>query len=443
MRAITLAPTVVGVLFVTSNLFAGAIDVNTGATATATYGTAGISAGPFPWSDLGFTAGATVSNGQLQVQTGGSTAYNFNSTISGGESFVPGSTTLNVGYTPGWSSSSFNTTTAATGDLNSNFVWNIGPFNGSKNLFNVPLNAPGANADLSGALNGGGGSVNSFELANGPGVSASLTLSAQAFFVTVASATIGIHIGTQIQQSITASPNVTYGDLVWYDTSQTYNAADTFTTETGGGGNILNTFEAPPGSLGLVNGETFYMNILPFVALDMPVTNDSTVNVPASIFASWDVFGASGSANFPLGNLFTLGTGPQTFDFNPTFYGSQFYSVPLIFSETCGTACFVGFRTPPSTTGPNSNNGGIPGNLPPGTTVNCLPGEVCPPPPGGYGNTPMDPLIPVCDPNNPNNCITGGQVTSSPEPDAAFLLGAGLLLLAVSRRWVKRKVDRM
>ncbi|HTA40873.1 MAG TPA: hypothetical protein VK789_00420 [Bryobacteraceae bacterium] len=454
MRPNTLAIAAVGAIVAISNLTAGAIDVNTGASATATYGTFGINAGPFPWSDLGFTAGASVSNGQLQVQTGGSTAFNFNTTLTSGENFIPTSTQVSLGYNPGWSSSSFNTTSAATGNLNSKFVYNIGPFSGSDTLLNVNLGAPGASKDLSSALNAGSGLVNSFTTANGPGVSASLTLSAQAFFVTVASATLGINIGTQIQQSVSATPTVTNGDLVWYDTTQTYNASDPFTFVSGSGGDVLNTFETPPASLGLTGGETFYMNILPVVELNMPVTNDSQVNVPASIFANWDIFGDSGSHNWPLGNLFSLGTGPQTFNFNPTFYGNFFYSVPLEYmapNPNCPPtiACFPTYQVEGST--PNSNNGGIPptGFNPPTGNVPCDPGVPCPAPPGGYGNPNMGPLFPEnpnggapCNPLTGGDCITTVNLSSSPEPDGAFLLGAGLLLIAVSRGFIGRKAGR-
>ena len=454
MRPTTLAIAAAGAIIAISNVTAGPIDVNTGASATASYGTFGINAGPFPWSDLGFTAGASVSNGQLQVQTGGSTAFNFNTTLTSGEQFLPTSTQVSLDYTPGWSSSSFTTSSAATGNLNSKFVYNIGPFSGSDTLLNVNLGAPGASKNLSGTLNAGSGVVNSSTSVNGPGVSAALTLSAQAFFVTVASASLGINIGTQIQQSVSATPTVTNGDLVWYDTSQTYNASDSFTFVPGSGGDVLNTFETPPASLGLTNGETFYMNILPVVELNMPVTNESQVNVPASIFASWDIFGASGSQSWPLGNLFSLGTGPQTFDFNPTFYGSLFYSIPLEFmaaNPNCPPtiACAPAYLVEGST--PNSNSGGIPPTLfnPPTGDVPCDPGVPCPAPPGGYGNTNMGPLFPEnpngsapCNPLTGGDCITTVNLSSSPEPDAALLLGAGLLLIAVSRRPIRRKGGR-
>ena len=298
-----------------SCLLAGSISVDTSASGTATYGTYSETAGPFPWSDLGFTAGASISSGGLFVSTGGSTSYTLpNGTVTGSEIFTKGSTTLNLGYTPGWTGS-FASIPNANGNLNSSFVYNIGPISGSDNLFNVPLLAPPASGNLAPSLDAGVGVVPSLQSANGPGVGATLTLSAQAFCpfcVTVASASLGFNIGTRVDQAVTATPTVTYGDLVWYSRNQSLTASDTPTFVSGSGGNVADTFTNP----GFTSG-TFYMNILPDVRLVMPVSSDSDVAVPASISASWDVFGDSGSQTWPLGDLFSLDTGNETFDFNP------------------------------------------------------------------------------------------------------------------------------
>jgi hypothetical protein len=298
------------VLSGTVSLWATSITVDTNAAGTASYGVYNENAGPFPWSDLGFTAGASISSGGLLVTTGGSTSYNLpTGAVTGSEVFTPGTTTLNLGYTPGWTGS-FVSLPGANGNLNSNFVYNIGPISGSDNLFNVPLFAPPTSGNLAPALNAGVGVVPSLVSANGPGVGASLTLSAQAFCpfcVTVASATLGFNIGTRVDQSVTATPIVSYGDLVWYSRSQSLTAADTPTFVPGAANTIADTFTNP----GFTSG-TFYMNILPDIRLTMPVSSNSDVAVPASISASWDVFGDSGSENWPLGDLFSLGTGNES-----------------------------------------------------------------------------------------------------------------------------------
>jgi len=420
------------VLSGTVSLWAGSITVDTNSVGTASYGTYNENAGPFPWSDLGFTAGASISSGGLFVTTGGSTSYNLpNGTVTGSEMFHPGTTTLDLGYTPGWTGS-FVSLPSANGNLNSNFVYNIGPISGSDNLFNVPLIAPPVSGDLASSLNAGLGVVPSSVSANGPGVGANLTLSAQAcviFCVTVASASLGFNVGTRVDQSVTATPIVNYGDLVWYSRSQSLTAADTPTFIPGAAGTIADTFTNP----GFDSG-TFYMNILPAIQLTMPVTSNSDVAVPASISASWDVFGDSGSENWPLGDLFSLSTGNESFDYDPEFYGDFFYSIPLEVTDGCGPTSFCPvYETPATGFDPVPVNDGIPSDVPPSIVVT---GDGSTP--GGYGTTNLGPLFPgdpsgnpICDPTGAE-CIN--QVTVSPEPRAYVLLGISLLLLAGGMR---------
>ncbi len=420
------------VLSGTVSLWAGSITVNTDSSGTASYGTYSENAGPFPWSDLGFTAGASISSGGLLVATGGSTSYTLpDGTVTGSEIFHPGTTTLNLGYTPSWTGS-FASLPNANGNLNSSFVYNIGPISGSDNLFNVPLFAPPASGNLAPSLNAGVGVVPSLVSANGPGLDASLTLSAQAFCpfcVTVASATLGFNIGTRVDQTVTATPIVNYGDLVWYSRSQSLTAADTPTFVAGAADTIADTFTNP----GFDSG-TFYMNILPAIQLTMPVSSNSDVAVPASISASWDVFGAGGSDSWPLGDLFSLSTGNESFNYNPEFYGDFFYSIPLEVTDSCAPVAFCPvYETPATGFDPIPVSDGIPSDVPPSIVVTGGGGT-----PGGYGTTNLGPLIPGDPSGNPicapagsafvGDCIT--TVTVSPEPRAYVLLGISLLLLA-------------
>ncbi|HXO64208.1 MAG TPA: PEP-CTERM sorting domain-containing protein [Steroidobacteraceae bacterium] len=426
----------------------------TGASEVVSFGTVSQSGGPFPWSDLGITANANVTPGTLNVQTGGSTAFKLTTTFTAGEVLTAGDP-FNVGYNPGWTGQ-FNSAPAASGGFSSQFVYNLGPFSGSETILNVPLSVPGATTGhLSSSLNTPiiSPPVSVSQSIGGPGVSLTATLKAQGCFfvcVTVASASLGFNVGTQIQQSIVAQPLITYGDIVWESTTPTYSASDHPTFVPGFSGSVMNTLAAPSG---LTTGDTFYFNVLPAIQLNMPVIDTADVAVPASITASWDIFGAGGSETWPLGDLYELG-GAGAFDFNPEFYGSEFYSLPLIYTSAyCAQiACFPAKYTVPGSGSGNPVNtptgGGVPGDNGPcgaDTLVTC--GLTVTPTPGndtGYGNTPTNPLFPPgdCGPAGAlgpdgypwsdycyNNDLPPTLQTSQtvPEPDALALLALGSL----------------
>ena len=83
----SLCVTAVAVVSIGS-LWGGPITVDTTASTTASYSTYSQTTGPFPWSDLGITAGASISAGTLNVATGGATSYALQTTITGGETFT-------------------------------------------------------------------------------------------------------------------------------------------------------------------------------------------------------------------------------------------------------------------------------------------------------------------------------------------------------------------
>ncbi len=433
------------------------IVVGTNAEETASYGTTSQGFGPFPWSDLGLTASASVTPGALSVTTGGATTYSFASTVTAGENFVPGSTVLNLGYNAAWTGG-FASTSAATAHLASNFQYNFGPISGNASLLNVPLSLSGNSGNLAASVNASVASpVTAQQSGSGPGVNPTLNLQAQACFigcVTVASASIGANIGTHLQETVIATPTVTYGDLVWASKTPSYSPSDPSTFVAGGVGKVANVFAAPPASLGLSSGQSFYYNILPVVELAMPVANSAQVAVPATIHASWDVFGASGSENWPLGNLYALNTGKETFDFDPTFNGGSFYSIPLEYTAgECVTVlrCLQATYTVLPGSGGSSvetQSGGVPGDGGPcadivsGCEVDVPLGSSST---GGYGGSNLGPLIPG-DPSNSEicgpvgtpyagECISRVNLTSSvPEPPTALLCAAGLFGVAMARR---------
>ena len=435
--------------------------VGTNASETAAYGTASQGFGPYPWSALGITASASVTPGTLDVQTGGSTSFDLPSgTVTPGESFVPGSTVLDLGYTPGFKGSSISGAPAASGNLSSDFVYNLGPLgSGTVPLVNRTVDVLGlGTANLNSSLNNGLGVASlSQSTATAP---VGLTLSAQAQVcfigcVTVASASITFAVQGQTSQNVIATPTVTYGDLVWESTTQTYSTSDTFTFVAGAGGNIANKFLDPSTQgLSLSNGETFYYNFLPVVEVNMPVVNTAEVAVPASITASYNILGFGGSETWPLGNLYSLTTGGG-FDFNPTFNGSEFYSIPLTYESNpnCfpGEVCAPFYNVGPGGSTTTNGGGTVPGGSGPDgcgdILVDCgLTVPNGPSTPDGYSNTPPILPNPKFDPNDPcqgavvpagGSCQTTFNqtpLTPTPEPEGIALLGIGLLGLAIMSR---------
>src|ERR1022692_1464658 len=80
------------------------VSVGTGSSVSASYGGVTQTAGPVPRGDLGISATASVSPGDLNVATGGSTAFTLTNPLSAGQQVGAG-TVLNVAYTPGWTGS--------------------------------------------------------------------------------------------------------------------------------------------------------------------------------------------------------------------------------------------------------------------------------------------------------------------------------------------------
>ena len=422
---------------------AGPIDtIPTTGSFNASYGTASQVSPSIPWSDLGFQATANVSQGTLSGTVGGSTQFQLATSLSGSQAFIPGVTQVNLGYTPAWTGSM---STSAHGSLGVNFVFGIGPLTGS-----VPVLADGmttgvAGLNLAGALNASS-SLSHSATTPGLGIGGGFGVKAQAFCpfcVTVASASVGFHVGSQVTQNLSVNPDVTYGDLVWFSNGANVTSPLAIV---GGAGSVTNTFTAPNfAALGLPStGGAFDMNILPYTALSLDVGNEAIVSIPASISYSYDVFGVSGSGS-AAGDLYALSTGLADISALGTWYAPDIYSIELDGSctidplaETCNYGT-IGVPDPVLFT-----NGGIPPNVP---LFNGPPGPptgggdssdfplLGPLVPGDSGCVPGEPCNPPCDPATGSECINMVTLTRTPvpEPQSGWLMAAALLMLGLLR----------
>jgi hypothetical protein len=429
-------------ILVASAALAQTDTVATNGSFAASYGTVGQASPRIPWSDLGFQATASVTQGTLAGSTGGSTQYQ-GPAVTSGES-ISYDQNLNIAYTPNWTGTV--ATTGATGNLGLNFGYSIGPFNGNVPILSDSMTT-GTAVNIAGALNTNTlalGSSTTPGLGIGGGLSASVQAGFCPFCVTVASASVSYHVGTQVMQNLAIAPTASYGDYVWYSSSYTTTSA---TQVVGAGGTVGNTFQ--PGNtsalLGGATSGTFFMNILPYTALSMGVANEANVSIPASISASWNVLGVGGSTS-ASGNLYALSTGAQSFGVTGDWYAPDVYTIEV--SADCPSpvvgCTFSAIGAPSLTLFP----GGIPG-LPPGSPEgNTPPG----PPTGGGGSSDfpsLGPLIPgdvpcvpgaVCAPPCPTQdangaplCVTQITITQTGVPEPASLALAGIGLLGVWR----------
>lgn len=424
---------------------AQALTVTTDSSVTAPFIPALQNVGPFPWSDLGITGTAVVAPGAVTVATGGSTSFAFGSTVSAGEHMQAGTTAFTIGYASDWTGEIVSAPTS--GSLSSNLVYKFGPISGSATLLNEPVNGTAGPAQsLASSLNNGTGiPVGTSASGTGPSISPGYQLKAEAcaiVCVTLASAGVNVNVGTAIQQSSSVAPTVTYGSLVWSSlTPGSPGAGEVFVPGTGG--TITAPFIAPPASLGITTGQHFYYNILPVVELELPITSQAELDVPASITASYEILGIGGSKSWPLGNLYSLNTGTETADVNETFDAPDYYSIPLEYgyAPCLALVCEPSYFVPPDIIGQavQLNDGGVPADSGPcgGTLIDCtIAGTGGTPTTGGYGNSNLGPLIPG-DPSTGDVCGSAGTayagecintvtLTTVPEPDSLLLFGIGL-----------------
>lgn len=408
------------------------LDVTTDGSGTAFYNGFNASAGPFPFSNFGVGASSTLTFGAVtfsggiptlvpgtQLNIAGSTQFQL-PTYSPGATIAGGST-ANITYTPTWTSGSITTNTTVS--ANAGFSYDIGPFSGSKSIYNqsFSINATG---NLTNGTNLTAGTLT----ANGTGQSftAGYTLSAIA-----ASASANLVAGANLSSSLTYNPNAGFGYVSWISTT----AGGTPTqvqVHLDSGSGLQYTFT----NLGIANNESFYLNFLPIVGFDLNAAPTANFSVPISGSLSAEALGQTlASYTFPIGTLLSEDDTANNADFTFDWAASSYESIPLtitnantnFYSFVVGGDPFFEANTFfPGSSNSNFTNLGAIGGFAPGDS-----NQPNLPPACDFSG-----LIPVCYASNDPNMPTGPGTVSftsapvgsaTPEPGSLLLLGSGLL----------------
>jgi hypothetical protein len=413
------------------------INVGTGASGSANYNPFSASGGPFPFSNFGVQAGVNLGGTNVNLNLGGLTNFLLPQ-FTNNEVLTPGTAGAGVGYTPNWNGSISASSTLAA---NATFVYNLGPFSGSNNIYSQNLTNPlGGNLASGGALVGGSSS----NTANGNLFSFGYTAGAP-----FASASATIDVGLQYQSSLSWNPATNYGVNSWISASPNGAVLGSVATSSVSSGALSYTI---PDALGISNGEQVYLNLQPTVNLDLTIDPSSTISTPVSGNLNVQAFGDNiVNYNFPIANPFSVPINYDAWDASVNWNSGTVVSIPVIYEQVFGTHgnpclgvnCSNFVVDDPAFTFqvPTIGNGGV-NNLTGGGLT------------GGYN--PMvnnGGLVPnICDPNNntcyasndPNLPVGQGTVMTSdtpvgaPEPGSLGMLGIGAVMLAVLG-WATRR----
>lgn len=392
---------------------------------TASWDTASTNVGPWPFSNFGVQASDSL--GLLaSASTSGSTTFQAPS-FTPGEVLAVGSS-VNYAYTPNWIGGSIGSNAGLS--ASASFNYSIGPFSGSKSIFDATLNTA-ANGTLGGGATLTGGTVSG--TAVGPSRNFGLTASA-----TLASASVGVNVGVNLNTTLSYAPTVQYGYYEWVNTTGGYSASDALTWHGVSSGPL--NINLAQGLAGQAHAATFYLNFAPAVLVDMPITPTSSVTLPVSGNLNVSVFGQTlVDKSIPLGSLTAYTENYQTWDNSLDFTG-KYYSVELTTHQTCPNCAnyTVDGSSPLSATKLNPPGGGGSGGLTGGSGSGSWDGS--------FSLTPMVPG--VCDPatgqcyasNDPNLPVGSGATltttdTPVPLPGTLGLLTVACALL-MATRWL-------
>ena len=414
--------------------FASYLDetVATNSAATATYSQTTGNAGPYPFTNLGVAASASL-GADVAASVAGSTAFHFPS-INAGQTFTATSG-FAYAYTPSWSGGAVNAHAGLTANVN--FVYDLGPFSGSDSIFSTAVDSY-ANGAIGGGSTLTGGSANGL----GYGPSYTYTLGESAVF---ASASVGITVGLNQQAAVNYTPTLEYGYYNWVNTTGGLSSADTVTFHGVSGGPLSYVF---PQSLQVIAGaQDFYDNFLPGVEMQLQITPTTTVTIPLTGNFDVSAFGSTlVNQNFSLGNLYSLIQNYQTWNDDVNWNGPNYYSLYLhednsqcqfnpsptceVYDVLSGTPLSTSQTFFPLDTTTNLTNGGSSGGFNPVLNQAPLTPDACDPATGicYAGNDPNTPV-------GPGSVITHVYaVTPEPATWTLFLAGFGGIGAALRSR---------
>ena len=144
----------------------------------------------------------------------------------------------------------------------------------------------------------------------------------------IASASVGVNVGLNLQNQASFDPTVNYGYYSWINTTGTLGASDNLTFASVQNGGLAYLF---PQNLELQTGTPdFFLNFLPAVQMDMPVNASATVTIPLTGNFHAEAFGDTlVDQNIDLANLYSETINYDTWDDQVTWGGQGYYNLHL------------------------------------------------------------------------------------------------------------------